>query len=144
MRPVERRFALATLLVLLVVLVGGRARADHGAWHHNPHIADPTPSTYSAYAHTYSTDQSDYLYARIIVYRNGVLVGDRARSCGYVDEGCQNERTTTVYWSQGGDHTVSSVHCGQDGNHHINTSGVWCEWTYGSTAAHSHEQEWSD
>ena len=145
--PNWSRFVSGILLTgLLLVLFPATARGDHGAWHHNYHVWDPNPSNYAGYAHTYGTDEVDYLYARFIVERNGTKIFDRSISCGFVDEACNEQRTTQANWPQGGTHKVTSTHCGRDGSHHINPPPpflIACQ-TVGGTGGHAHTNTWSD
>jgi len=146
-RTLMRRWLFVAALAVTVTFVSATsATAGHTSWHANHHIWDPSPSQYAAYSHTKSGSSSDFLHARVQVWRNGVLKGDRSTTCGVVDEGCSNEQTSTVYWSQGGGgHEVESWHCGQDGTHHLFLNGLGC-WSggYTGTAILSSNSQWDD
>lgn len=140
-----RKLVVAILTLSLVFLTQVTALGGHGSWHHNYHLWDPSPSLYYAYAHTTSSSSSDLLYARIQVFHNGSLKADRSSTCGWVNEGCSNEQTTTAAWNQGGSHELWSYHCGVDGSHHLSLQGNGCSMSgYGGTGTHTHTTDWSD
>jgi hypothetical protein len=134
-----------TTLAALILLLNARsvASADHGSWwHHNGHMIDYSATQWRAYAHTQSDDFSDFLVARIFVYRNGSQVGAYTAQCGWASEACRDTPTPSVYWSKGGSNYVETYHCGRDDPHTIpgDLPIVPCA---GMAPAHGHIYSWS-
>lgn len=143
-----RLLSVGVLAALFVVSSAVGVGAGHGEWHHNHHVYDPSSSTYRAYAHTKSSQNSDLLVAHIYAFKNGVTKVSRFAICGPVDEGCRSVTSPSGGWTQGGTHLVTSYHCGYDnvGNHHIipaiGSSANWCAWN--GEESHWHSTTWSD
>jgi hypothetical protein len=115
-----RRFFVILLLILsLVLLLAWPAFAGH-TWYHYRNIFDQGSSDYGGYAWTDADQKYDFGFAQFKVERSGSVIRNQEAVCGYVNEGCDYIRTSTVYWSQT-QSTATSAHCGLDivnGNHH--------------------------
>lgn len=139
-----RSWAIISAVVLVALLLPtAPAGAGHGSWHHNHHISDPSPSQYRAYAHTYSTQNNDFVHARIVVVLNGTWIINKGATCGPVNEGCRTATSPSGYWSQGGYNEVVSHHCGYDGSHRIDGISMgWTTCTVNGEETHMHATEW--
>jgi hypothetical protein len=123
------------------------AAASHD-WEHYRKVWKPNGSDYKAFAYTDSDMnndrvvpwKSDYLWARIQVFRNGSVIRKLSAACGPLASGCERTITQSVIWPQTSS-TVQSAHCGY---HHVGTrrheiNGILGPCGEVETLIHKHE-----
>jgi hypothetical protein len=104
----------------LFAVFGGAAFAGHGSWtHHDLHVWDPSPSTYSSYADVDASQAYDFGHARWSRWNSSgsTLIEAETVTC-QSSEGCGYRKTVTQSFGQSR-YVLRSYACAKDGDHKL-------------------------